>query len=119
MYFPRFNKANNDVGLIEIIPYNLDILILEGWLIGSKEIPLNYIYPFIDFLIYLNCPVKIAKIRRFKREEELQKINKGFTTEELEEFWNTVLLPIFLKNKTEIIKNSHYYIDHTMVQFEI
>jgi len=108
--FPRFNKAINEVGLIEIIPYCVDVLILDGWLLGSYEKPIDYIQPFLDYLIYVECSIPIAKKRRFEREKEFQDKNLGFSMVELEEFWNSVILPLYNKNKKDIIKNSNYLV---------
>lgn len=88
-------------------------MILEGWLIGSNEIPLFYINPYIDFLIYINCSIELAKKRRFEREKKFQYKNLGFTEKELEEFWNSILLPLFVKNQKDIMLRSHYFIDES------
>ncbi len=98
------------MGLIEITPYCIDILILDGWLLGSYEKPIDYIQPFLDYLIYVDCSIPIAKKRRFEREKEFQCKNLGFTKIELEEFWNSVIMPLFNKNKKDIIKNSNYLV---------
>jgi uridine kinase len=53
---------------------------------------------YIDLLIYIDCPVDLAKRRRFRREDEIRSraaegTPKGLSEDHLSAFWSEVLEP--------------------------
>lgn len=88
---PRYSPATDD----RIGPARLeappDPLVLDGWLLGYGEHGYARILDHLDLLVFLDTPVEIAKTRRFKREEELQRTGGGFDPERMQRFWDEVL----------------------------
>jgi len=93
---PRFDFNKDDSGEHEVVKGPISTVIFEGWFIGKNDLGYEKLNEFIDYRIFLDCDIEIAKRRRFSRESEINIISDGlggFSKTELDTFWDEVLKP--------------------------
>jgi uridine kinase len=94
---PTFDQVSDDRGKERIIDGKLDTILLDGWFVGMRDKGYENIANCVDLLIYLDCPIDLAKHRRFEREREIRsgmfEGRKGLTQDEMSSFWSEVLEP--------------------------
>ncbi len=94
---PRFDHMTDDRALPRIVEYRPRVCILEGWMIGKlAEMAFGSLWPFFDFLVYLDMPDEQARRYRFKREAAIYQRSggqMGFSPAEMSSFWSHSLKP--------------------------
>jgi pantothenate kinase-related protein Tda10 len=93
LWIPRFDVVH-DCPLPPDCRRNLDLIILEGWLVGTQMEGYAELRPLIDMLIYLDVDHATARRGRFARENRaLQFLQAGLSDADMERFWVDVLGP--------------------------
>jgi len=85
----------------EIIEFDWDsgpvsVMLLDGWFVGKSDQGYGAISKHHDYLTYLDCPVDLAKRRRFAREDYIRAQSGGrggMSIVEMQKFWEKVLEP--------------------------
>jgi uridine kinase len=93
---PRFDPATDDVGPVQTIRGPVSVLLMDGWFLGMNENGYDRISELIDILVYIDCPLELAKRRRFARESRIRTAangRRGFSTNEMARFWKEILEP--------------------------
>jgi pantothenate kinase-related protein Tda10 len=90
---PRFDPSLDEPKPAERIAGPLSILLLEGWFVGKRDGGYERLSRLLDHLIYLDCPLPLAKRRRLARERALRAAGGGMSPEEMRRFWTQVLEP--------------------------
>jgi uridine kinase len=70
--------------------------IFEGWFVGKMDEGYEVVSSQIDYLIYLDCPLGLARRRRFWREEQLRSSSSGrevLSERDMNDFWSELLSP--------------------------
>jgi uridine kinase len=93
---PRFDALTDTQRAAEEFNGPASFLLLEGWFLGKNDDGYGEISQSLDYLTYLNCPLGLAKRRRFERENRLRAINfgrGGLSPKEMRRFWLEILEP--------------------------
>ncbi len=93
---PRFDFVSDDSGEPEEVRGPISLILFEGWFIGKNDCGYEKINEYIDYRIYLDCPIETVRRRRFARERELYRRHKcagGLSAKEMRIFWRDVLGP--------------------------
>ena len=93
---PRFDPRQDSPGTASQIQGALSLLLFEGWIVGMRDGGYEKLSEMVDFLIYLDYPLPLAKRRRLQRERELRSSSGqrgGFSAPEMLRFWHEVLEP--------------------------
>ncbi len=90
---PRYSPEVDD----RIDPVHVDgpasLVLLDGWLIGHAGDGYDRIIDRLDLVAFLDVPTDVALERRFGREKMLRWKGGGFSEEQMQAFWDEVLLP--------------------------
>ena len=76
--------------VLERIPAHV---LLEGFALGRRTDGYDAILERLDLLVFLEVDERVAKQRRFAREDELRARGGGFSEREMQRFWDEVLEP--------------------------
>jgi len=91
---PRFDPSRDDRSTDECLEEPPDVVLFDGWIIGYDGQGYERILPYLDWHLHLAVPTDVARDRRFDREARLrEETGRGFTPEEMEQFWDEVLGP--------------------------
>ncbi|MGI8810520.1 MAG: hypothetical protein ACR2KK_22260 [Acidimicrobiales bacterium] len=94
LILPRFDPSRDDRGTDERLDDAPDVVLFDGWIIGYDGQGYGRILPYLDWHLHLAVPTDVARERRFGRETKLrEETGRGFTPEEMEQFWDEVLGP--------------------------
>jgi uridine kinase len=96
-YIPRYSSAIDDIARRDFIRRPPSLIIFEGWFVGKNDEGYEALNELIDSLVFLECPLSIAKHRRFARayarlageENELVEVKRA----QIQAFWDEVLEP--------------------------
>jgi len=93
---PRFDHGRDD--RLPSLPSQkpVDLLLFEGWLLGLRTHGYDAIADRFDSLLFLDGPIELTRQRRFAREAKLRLDSdgqRGFSAQEMENFWLEVLEP--------------------------
>jgi uridine kinase len=93
---PRFDSRTDDTSTSQQLDGPFSKMLLEGMFIGLHSNGYCRISDQIQFLIFLECPISLAKRRRFERESRMKgqlDSEGGFTAAQMTRFWAEVLEP--------------------------
>jgi uridine kinase len=93
---PRFDPGRDAPATCEAIEGPVAKLLMEGWFLGKRDCGYEEIADRLEFLIYIDCPIMLAKRRRFAREAALRNASqgsRGLAPEAMRRFWREVLEP--------------------------
>jgi uridine kinase len=93
---PRFDHAVDDRRPSEGFDGPASLLLLEGLFVGMRAHGYGPLAAALDYLVYVDCPIPLARARRLGREATLRKESVGtygLSEAMMEEFWTTVLEP--------------------------
>ena len=90
---PRYSAEIDD----RIDPLHIEagcsVVLLDGWLIGHAADGYERILERLDLVAFVDTPFDVALERRFGREADLRARGGGFSSEQMQEFWDDVLEP--------------------------
>jgi uridine kinase len=96
---PRYRSSIDDIATYDVVRLPATLVIFEGWFVGKSDQGYEALSEHIDALLYLDCPMELAKQRRFARAyarlaghdaETCAKMRKN-----IDAFWYEVLEPGF------------------------
>jgi len=93
---PHFDHARDERGAPSEYSGTVESLILDGWIVGMQEYGYGKITDLLDAVIFIDCPIHLARYRRSDRDYRIQTESgglEGFSHREMDEFWSTVLQP--------------------------
>jgi uridine kinase len=91
---PQFDASIDDCGEPKIVRAKPDLVLIDGWFLGLSAMGYDVLIPEFDLFVHLRIPEALARARRFSREDELRRrTGKGYTPEQMEQFWQEVLGP--------------------------
>jgi uridine kinase len=94
---PRYDNNVDDVTHFDVVDGPVSIALFEGWLVGKRDEGYEAIARELDFLIYLDCPIELARKRRFARAYARLAGHDEPTREkmkaEMKQFWDEVQSP--------------------------
>ena len=94
---PRFDHGLDDRVEAERCAGPASPLLIEGIFVGLTGQGYGVLANQLDYLIYLDCPLSLARERRLAREAQLRRASggqRGLSAEAMQTFWDDVLGPI-------------------------
>ena len=96
LWIPHFDHGRDDCLPPTRTTRPLDLVLLEGWLLGLPSQGYQTLTEKLDSLILIDGPLSLAKKRRHAREEGLRWESNGtlgFTHTQMNHFWQEILQP--------------------------
>jgi len=94
---PRYHAAIDDISHVDVVHGPISVALLDGWFVGRREDGYDVIADRVDYLIYLDCPLELAKQRRFDRVEARIQVQdeqiKKKLRKKAQAFWDEVQRP--------------------------
>lgn len=90
---PRYDTHADDRGTPETREHAPRPLILDGYFLGYDEEGYGAVRDRLDLLVFLDVDIDLAKRRRFDREQALRDEGGGLSEEDMQAFWDDVLMP--------------------------
>jgi pantothenate kinase-related protein Tda10 len=90
---PRYDTHADDRATPETIEHAPRPLILDGYFLGYDRDGYDAVRDRIDVLAFLDVDIDTARSRRFGREQALRDQGGGLSEQEMQAFWDDVLMP--------------------------
>jgi pantothenate kinase-related protein Tda10 len=106
---PRFNmsKGYHDPDLTVLLP--VDVLLIEGYLLGWDVDPYAAITRMLDELVYLEAPLENLEVWRKERESRIRLASnnrEGLSESQMAELWSLVLGPTVTRSRDSIKRSA-------------